>query len=140
MASNRENETLEQSARRILVLQAILAMLVIASVIAYRLVIDGLQQGFSQGLINGMGIGYGAILGMTGTLISKRSADRSSQAAIAAPGVGMAPVYMGLINKLLIVAGGLAFGLVILGLEPIYIASGYFVTQLAVVATAVKSA
>ena len=142
MASNRENETLEQSARRVLVLQAILAAGLIVLVVLYQWITGGMQQGLNQGFtarFNGaVGIGYGAILGILGTLLSKRSVDRSSQAVYSAPRFAMVPVYMGFMNKLLIVGGGLAVGMVILGLGPIYVVSGYLVTQLAYLATALK--
>ena len=42
-----------------------------------------------------------------------------------APQYAMVPVYLGLLNKLLVVGGGLALGMVTLGLDPIYIVSGY---------------
>lgn len=129
MASNREHQTLEHSARQVLVWQAILTLLLAVLVTVYGVCVATAQSGLNPGAL--IAIGYGGLLGMLATLIAKRSAERLSHAAIAAPQVAMVPVYTGLINKLLLVGGGLAFGLGVLRLGPIYVVSGYFVTQFA---------
>ena len=100
---------------------------------------SGISLGISHGLGNAAGCLFGALLGMVNTMLSKRSVARSSQAAIKTPQYAMLPVYMGLLNKLLIVGGGLAIGLVALGLEPIFVVSGYLVTQLALIWVATKT-
>ena len=51
----------------------------------------------------------------------------------------MVSIYSGLLNKLVIVGGGIAFGLVVLGLEPVLVVTGYIVVQLSTVWTIVKS-
>lgn len=142
LASNRNtlhrSENLEHSARQILVLQAVLTGTLILLVLGYYLVSSGSLQGIPHGLGNAAGCLYGALLGMVNTMLSKRSVIRSSRAAIKTPQYAMLPVYMGLLNKLLIVGGGLAIGLVALGLEPIFVVSGYLVTQLALIWVAAK--
>ena len=117
-------------------LQATLTAILACLVAIYSALSAAADQGFNQGAA--IAIGYGGLLGMLGTIISRRSAERSSRAATAAPQIAMVPVYTGLINKLLIVGGGLAFGLVVLGLGPIQVVSGYLVTQLALVWVAIK--
>ncbi len=133
MASNRENETLEQSARRVLVLQATLIFLLAVPVLAYGLITKGAEQGVQGAMGNTLAFFYGGLLGMAGVIISRRSVSRSADAALRAPQYAMLPVYMGLLNKLLVVGGGLAFGLVTLGLAPILVVSGYLVTQCALI-------
>ncbi|MGI9319500.1 MAG: ATP synthase subunit I [bacterium] len=135
----RSVETLEHSARRVLIMQAVLTVALILLTFGYSLVSNGLEQGIPQGRVNAIGCLYGALLGMVNTMISKRSVARSSRAAMKSPQYAMLPVYMGLLNKLLIVGGGLAIGLVALGLEPIFVVSGYLITQLALIWVAAKA-
>jgi len=132
------NETLEQSARRVLVLQVSLTVLLAAGIVAFKVAADGWQLGIDRSKASVIAFLYGAILGMAGTMLSKRSVSRSSQAAVKTPHYAMLPVYMGLLNKLLIVGGGLALGLVTLGLEPIYIVSGFLASQIALVWFAIR--
>ena len=108
-------------------------------VFGYSLVSYGPSQGITQGLVNAAGCIYGALLGMVNTMLSKRSVARSSRVALKTPQYAMLPVYIGLLNKLLIVGGGLAIGLVALGLGPIFVVSGYLVTQLALIWVATKA-
>ena len=126
-------ETLEQSARRVLVLQATLTLILAAGIFGYQVAAEGWQSGVDRSKAPLIAFLYGAILGMVGTVLSKRSVSRSSRAALKTPHYAMLPVYMGLLNKLLIVGGGLALGLVILGLEPIFIVSGFLASQMALV-------
>lgn len=69
------------------------------------------------------------MLGILATLITARSVIRSSRAVAENPHFGMLPVYSGLLAKLLIVAGGTAFGLAYLGLGPLYVVLGYLAMQ-----------
>ena len=132
------NETLEQSARRVLVLQATLTLIATAGITGFHVAAEGWQLGIDRSKAPVFAFLYGAILGMVSTMLSKRSVSRSSQAATTTPHYAMLPVYMGLLNKLLIVGGGLAAGLVILGLVPIFIVSGYLASQLALIVVAMR--
>ncbi len=80
---------------------------------------------------------YGAALGMVGTLISARSARRSSDNALERPEVALVPVYSGAVQKLLLVAAGVALGIVSLALYPLYLVIGLALVQLGYVAAAV---
>lgn len=131
-----DNDSLEHHARRVLILQAALAVLLVLMILVYGHVAGKGAQAMENALA---GI-FGVLLGMLGTLISRRSADRSGQAAMKAPQYALVPVYMGLLNKLLVVGGGLALGMVTLGFGPIYIVSGYLVSQLALIWVAVRRA
>lgn len=115
-------------------LQAALAVLLVLLILAYGHVAG---KG-AQTMENALAGVFGAVLGMLGTMISRRSATRSGQAAMRAPQYAMVPVYLGLLNKLLVVGGGLAIGMVALGFDPIYIVSGYLVSQFALVWVAVR--
>jgi hypothetical protein len=52
----------------------------------------------------------------------------------------MVSIYSGLLNKLVIVGGGIAFGLVVLGLDPVLVVTGYIVVQLSTVWTMLSPA
>lgn len=134
----RSDEPLEHAAKRALVLQACFTVLLVVLVYGYSIISSGHLQGLSQSTLSAISCVYGALLGMVNTMLSKRSVSRSTKAAMKTPQFAMLPVYMGLLNKLLIVGGGLAIGLVALGLEPIFVVSGYLVTQLALIWVAAK--
>ncbi len=73
---------------------------------------------------------YGSMLAIAGTLLNARSVRQAGRGA-GGPGLaGMVPIYAGLLNKLVIVGGGIAFGLISLGLEPVLLVTGYLVVQL----------
>ena len=131
MASNRENETLEQIAKRVLLLQVGLTAALVLLIYGYGLVSTGSIHGIGTQTAAVLGLLYGSAIGMVSTMVTKRSVSRASQAAIDAPQYGMAPVYIGLLNKLIIVGGGFALGLIALGLGPIYLVSGYIVSHCA---------
>ena len=51
----------------------------------------------------------------------------------------MVPIFSGLLNKLVIVGGGIAFGLVALGLSPAYVVTSFLLVQLASAGVIVRS-
>ncbi|MEM7358074.1 MAG: hypothetical protein AAF431_03135 [Pseudomonadota bacterium] len=78
---------------------------------------------------------YGAVLAIVGTLLSARSVRRSTelkpeQQAVGQNPVSLVPIFSGMLNKLVIVGGGLAFGLIVLGFSPIYVVASYLVVQI----------
>ncbi len=83
----------------------------------------------SVGLERAKGVAFGSLLGILATLVAARSVKRSSQAVVANPYLGMAPLFSGLVFKLLIVAGGIYIGLVYLELGPLYVVLGYITMQ-----------
>mgnify|MGYP001812882718 CR=1 FL=1 len=129
-----ENNSLEHQARRILAIQAVLATLFVLLILGFGIISGNIGKAADNAFA---GI-FGALLGVAGTLLSKRSADRSGQAAAKTPQYAMLPIYLGLLNKLLVVGGGLAIGMVALGFGPIYIVSGYAITQLALLWAAAR--
>jgi hypothetical protein len=132
--------TLERSINRALLLQCIFSILVLVGIYAYDLVstsdsIDSLS-GSTSGLLENLRAAlYGSVLAIAGTILSARSIRRSARYS-AGDGKEMSfsalvPIYSGLLNKLVIVSGGIAFGLIWLGLEPVYVVLGYIVVQVA---------
>ena len=139
MASNRENETLEQTAKRVLLLQIGLTAALALLVFGYGLVSAGSIRGMGTQVASVVGLLFGSAIGMVSTMITKRSVSRASQAAIDAPEFGMAPIYIGLLNKLIVVGGGFALGLIALGLGPVYLVSGYIASHCALLLAARKA-
>ena len=119
-----EKSLLDQSVRRVLRIQLVAAALVLA-VTGSLALLPALPLG--AGAL--AAAAYGCALGFAGTLLSARSVRRTS--ADAEDGAGLVPIFSGLVNKLFIVGGGIAFGLIVLGLEPMLTVTGYFVVQMA---------
>ena len=132
--------TLEQSIKRALYLQCIFSMVVLLGICAYDLVTasdfnDSLSGSTTELLGKLRAAVYGSVLAIAGTILSARSIRRSARYS-AVDGnelsfSALVPIYSGLLNKLVIVGGGIAFGLVWLGLEPVYVVLGYIVVQVA---------
>ena len=74
---------------------------------------------------------YGSALALAATLLAARSVRRAARVAGRSATMAMLPIYSGLLNKLVIVGGGIGFGLVFLGLDPMFVVTGYIVAQLA---------
>ncbi len=119
--------------KRVLVLQCICAAILM--VLAGGLVVfkgfHASQDAVSPILFDRlMSVLYGSMLAIAGTVLNARSVRQASEGA-GGPGLaGMVPMYVGLLNKLVIVGGGIAVGLIGLGLEPIWLVTGYLVVQL----------
>lgn len=60
---------------------------------------------------------YGSLLPIIGTMISARSAQRSSRIAATGSNMAMVPIFSGLMLKLGIMGGGIGVGLVFLSLD-----------------------
>lgn len=71
---------------------------------------------------------YGAGVGIANTLISARSAARTGLGGTGR-GISLLPAYVGLVNKLLVIAGGIAAGAAVLALQPQYMIAGFVVLQ-----------
>lgn len=74
---------------------------------------------------------YGAALSLVGTMLASRSFARAS-GAVLKPGpseLAMLPIYSGLISKLLIVGGGIGFGLMALRLDAVLVVTAYIIVQ-----------
>ncbi|NND83049.1 MAG: hypothetical protein HKN50_11525 [Gammaproteobacteria bacterium] len=117
-------------------LQVIAGLTLLVITMAYSLWSDGLSWVELQNRL--LASGYGAVLALTATWLSARSVRRASpdtnNGDKALPGrapVSLVPIFSGLLNKLVIVGGGIGFGLIVLGLNPILVVLSYMVVQLA---------
>ncbi len=74
-------------------------------------------------------VALGCVLGMVNTLLTGRSVQRASRALQRSKGLGMLPLYAGLVNKFLLVAGGIAVGGLVLHWPLPLIVLGFVVMQ-----------
>jgi len=74
-------------------------------------------------------IALGAGLAIVNTILSWRSIQRSSVLAYKRPDASMLPVFSGLIQRLIVFAGGFSAGVLILNLSPLPILIGFALTQ-----------
>ena len=58
-----------------------------------------------------------------------RRSDKADRKTSDKTNASLAPIFSGLLNKLLIVGGGLGFGLII-GLDPIFVIGTYLIVQI----------
>jgi hypothetical protein len=134
--NNGERLILERSIRQVLVLQG-------GTMIVVLLLVAGFLFATSTGVDIAVKLTssvYGSGLSIAGTILSARSVRRASTVAGDAGQAAMVSIYSGLLNKLVIVGGGIAFGLVVLGLEPVLVVTGYIVVQLSTVWTMLSPA
>lgn len=134
MVSMSENHaTLEQTISGVLILQSCAGLVALAAVLLFDLA-------FHNATLNSLNLkssAYGSLLAIVSTLLGARSMRRTTRASndqLADDDKGhlfMVPVFSGLLNKLLIVGGGIALGLVLLSLEPILLVLSYLFVQIA---------
>ena len=123
-----QNSALERSIRGVLVSQIIATVLVLLSMSVFCMLVE---QNMAYWFVKLKSASYGSLLAIAGTILSARSIKRTGLCASESGQVSMVPVFSGLLNKLVIVGGGIAFGLIVLELEPIVVVTGYFVVQIA---------
>ena len=129
---------LEENVKRVLTLQVVFAVITLAIIPGY-FYLTGVGDGSFENQQDLFGylkavvkaLGFGSLLGIVNTILSARSVRRSSRAALTTPSLAMVPVYVGLLNKLVVIGGGIAFGLIALGLAPLFVVVGYAVSQAA---------
>ena len=136
MSEEVDDERLDESIKRILILQVVFAGAALA-IVAGFFFLKGLNDArfHNQAQIVDYlkAISFGSVLGIGNTILSARSVKRSSRAVLATPSLAMLPVYAGLLNKLVLIGGGIAFGLIVFDLNPLFVFVGYFVVQIAFV-------
>jgi hypothetical protein len=76
-----------------------------------------------------MAAAFGAALGVLGTLVSARGVWRTGNGPGAKGVPSLAPIYLGALQKLLIVAVGVTFGLVVLDLDAMFLLIGLILSQ-----------
>lgn len=139
-ANSSGDAQLESSINRVLFTQIAVAILLLGIII-----LDNFFIGFLDNIVPGRFVSgfarlqatvYGSGLAIVGTILSARSIRRSSRYLGQS---ALVPIYSGLLNKLVIVGGGIAVGLIVFALHPMFVVTGYLVVQLASAWTMVSS-
>lgn len=135
---------LDSSIKRVLVLQCIATLIVLIGVVGYSFFMSAADP-VGQDLIwlaRFKAASYGAALAMTSTILGARSMRRTGSGAnheVSGPGqFSITPIFSGLLNKLVIVGGGIGFGLII-GLNPILVVATYLVVQVSAATELLKT-
>ena len=130
------NGSLQKNIKGVLTAQCVMAVLVVVLVLIHYL-----YSGYHVELLltRLYACLYGAALAITGSLLSARAIRRSSPLGDdkLVPGqapVSLVPIFSGLLNKLVIVGGGIGFGLIVLGLDPILVVTSFLLVQISTAA------
>ncbi len=73
---------------------------------------------------------YGGALGIANSVLLARRVQRAGEAALGSPAGGMAALYLGAVQRFVLVLGGFALGMGVLRLAPLSQIIGFAVTQL----------
>ena len=136
---------LEREVKRVLLSQGIASLLLVLGIVVFygfsgQVFIESESPWVAELIARLTASIYGSMLAIAGTILSARSirsrnAKHRKDASVSASDASiLVPIYSGLLNKLVIVGGGIGFGLIVLGLGAIFVVMGYFIVQLAVVA------
>ncbi len=82
---------------------------------------------------------FGSGLGILGTIMAARGVRRAGGDQRASDTPSLVPVYLGALQKLLVVAAGVAFGLVVLELSALFLLGGLILSQVGYVVASVWS-
>ncbi len=115
---------LEQKVRQVLVCQAVAAGCLLAGVVAHNA--WTVAESPEIRLVSTLS---GSVLALCGTLLNARSVRKSSGVAARGNVATLIPIFSGLLSKLVIVGGGIAFGLVYLDLDPVLLVASYLLIQ-----------
>ncbi len=129
-----EAQSLWQGLRQVLVLQCIATVVLLLAVAVWLVAVGRLGDVTPFPAIRGWfgSALYGALLAVTGTALSFRSVMRGFGSGADQTGwSAMGSIYAGLLNKLVIIGGGIACGLIFLRLAPVWLVVGYIVVQTA---------
>lgn len=125
-------DTLKDNVLGVLKMQCLSSVLIMTLVLIY-----GIYSGYQFELLVSKLLAclYGAALAISASLLTARSVRRSSPLdnEKTLPGqapVSLVPIFSGLLNKLVIVGGGIGFGLVVLELDPMLVVLSYLLVQI----------
>ncbi|NNC99216.1 MAG: hypothetical protein HKN85_03445 [Gammaproteobacteria bacterium] len=131
--------SLDSNISDVLILQCIATSIVLLAVLAHSLVLVGEDI---QLLAKLKAAAFGSSLALISTILSARSMRRTQHTASDEDSslgrFSMAPVFSGLLNKLVIVGGGIGFGLIV-GLNPILVVLTYLLVQISAAAQLLKA-
>ena len=138
-----EKIDLESSVKRVLILQVTVSsviLVIVAGISLLSVINDAVDlAAFLKVLGRNTGSSlYGSGLAIAGTILSARSVRRASEATRTSGNLAMIPIFSGLANKLVIVGGGIALGLIALQLAPVEMLTSYIIVQFASVWTMMK--
>ncbi len=126
MSGSKHDQALSRTVVRVLSLQAALGGLFLVAALVW------------VGIAAAMAVLFGSALGILGTILSAREVRRARVGRRGdAPSV--MPIYLGALQKLLIIAVGVAFGLVVLELRPMYLLAGLILSQISYMAASLWS-
>lgn len=111
---------LTRETRRIIGLQVVIGVLVAAG---FFVAGDGLWDA-------GSGL-YGGLISVIGTFLLGRRVERAGKIAQQNPGKGMQSLYIGAVQRFVLVLALLGFGLVLFKFDPLAMVVGLCLTQLA---------
>ena len=126
------SDSLKEDVRGVLKMQCLSSALIMTLVVIYSIYSEYPFDLLVSKLVACL---YGAALAITASLLTARSVRRSSplDTEKTLPGqapVSLSPIFSGVLNKLVIVGGGIGFGLVVLELDPILVVFSYLVVQM----------
>lgn len=117
--NSRQGPVLDQAvARRILLIQSGVALIVALGFLVFK------------GYWSGLSALYGAATSIVVALLLSRGVKKAGAMALQNPGGSMASLYLGAVQRFLVVVGLLAVGLGLLKFEPLPIVSGFIIAQL----------
>ena len=102
------------------------------------LIASSIFAGLFYGLVEGISIAFGAGLAMFNTILARRSILRSSELAYRQPDASMLPGFSGLIQRLIVFAGGFSAGVIMLSLQPLPIITGFALAQFGYLASKMR--
>lgn len=108
---------LASKARRVIRLQLLTSALVAVGFLLY-------------GVWASLSAGYGGLTSVSIALLLSRGVERASAAALQDPKESMKILYVGAVQRFALVAVLLAFGLAVLGLEPVAVCVGFALAQI----------
>ncbi|MCY4051177.1 MAG: hypothetical protein OXF60_06775 [Gammaproteobacteria bacterium] len=109
-----ERHDLNRAVKQIIRIQSVASVTVLIAFILYY------KFGGSGDVMTAMiAVVYGSMLALIGTMISARSARRSSDFAATGSNAAMVPIFSGLVLKLIVMGGGIGLGLVFLNLDSV---------------------
>ncbi len=116
---------LNRAVRQILLIQGVAASIALMAFLAHSAL--GESDNVVAVLIAAC---YGSMLALIGTMISARSARRSSDFLATSSNMAMVPIFSGLVLKLVIMGGGIGLGLALLGLDAIPLLVAFAVVKM----------
>ena len=133
-SDSKQISSLARSVKAVLLLQCVASGALLVVTVIHNLFFTASDQ--PDIFADFIATAYGSFLAIVATVLNARSVRRASPGGEnkAVPGqapVSLLPIFSGLLNKLVIVGGGIGFGLIVWDLNPIFVVLSYLVVQIA---------